>query len=181
MKIDPYFWIFPEVIEPALCDVIIQRGKDLPNHQGIAGGDYQPDLRKSTVSWFDEKDWVSGIVAHYTHMANDQAWCFDIDGIDGVQFTQYELNEFYEAHMDTFALQNNMRKLSFVLQLSSLLMTIRAENFLFHEDDSTFTPDNFEKRGSIIVFPSFLMHQVKPVTDGERYSLVSWFTGPQMK
>lgn len=180
MRIDPYFWIFPEVIEPALCDVIIQRGKDLPKHQAIAGGDLQPDLRKSSVSWFDQKDWVSGIVTHYTNLANDQAWCFDIDAIDGVQFTQYELNEFYEVHMDTFALQDNMRKLSFVLQLSSP-DDYSGGDFLFHEDDGTFTPDNFEKRGSIIVFPSFLMHQVKPVTDGERYSLVSWFTGPQMK
>ena len=34
------------------------------------------------------------------------------------------------------------------------------------------------EEGSIIVFPSFLEHRVTPVTEGIRYSLVSWFVGP---
>tara|TARA_B110000285_G_scaffold101006_2_gene114993 strand:+ start:723 stop:959 length:237 start_codon:yes stop_codon:yes gene_type:complete len=32
-------------------------------------------------------------------------------------------------------------------------------------------------KGSIIVFPSFVWHRVKPVTSGTRYSLVVWNTG----
>ena len=32
-------------------------------------------------------------------------------------------------------------------------------------------------RGSIVVFPSFLLHRVKPVTSGVRYSLVVWSSG----
>ena len=34
------------------------------------------------------------------------------------------------------------------------------------------------KEGSIIVFPSFIDHRIKPVTKGVRYSLVAWFLGP---
>ena len=34
-------------------------------------------------------------------------------------------------------------------------------------------------RGSLIVFPSYMYHQVKPVTKGTRISLVSWFHGPR--
>ena len=33
------------------------------------------------------------------------------------------------------------------------------------------------KRGTIIVFPSYMQHRVKPVTKGTRYSLVTWFCG----
>jgi PKHD-type hydroxylase len=36
-------------------------------------------------------------------------------------------------------------------------------------------------RGSIIVFPSFLYHQVTPVTKGTRYSLVLWVLGKPFK
>ncbi len=36
-------------------------------------------------------------------------------------------------------------------------------------------------QGSIIVFPSFLYHQVTPVTKGTRYSLVLWITGRPFK
>ena len=32
--------------------------------------------------------------------------------------------------------------------------------------------------GTIVFFPSFLIHGVKPVTKGQRYSIVTWFHGP---
>ena len=31
--------------------------------------------------------------------------------------------------------------------------------------------------GSMVFFPSFLLHEVMPVTKGTRYSLVMWFLG----
>ena len=34
------------------------------------------------------------------------------------------------------------------------------------------------KTGSIIIFPSYMEHRIKPVTKGTRYSLVIWFLGP---
>ena len=36
-------------------------------------------------------------------------------------------------------------------------------------------------KGSIIVFPSFVWHRVKPVTQGVRYSLVMWNLGYPFK
>ena len=36
-------------------------------------------------------------------------------------------------------------------------------------------------KGSIIVFPSFVWHRVKPVTKGTRYSLVIWNLGYPFK
>jgi len=36
-------------------------------------------------------------------------------------------------------------------------------------------------KGSIIVFPSFLWHRVKPITRGTRYSLVLWQLGYPFK
>lgn len=38
-----------------------------------------------------------------------------------------------------------------------------------------------DTRGSIIIFPSFLYHQVTPVTEGVRYSIVMWNLGPPWK
>ena len=37
--------------------------------------------------------------------------------------------------------------------------------------------EQIKKKGSIIVFPSFVWHRVKPVTKGTRYSLVAWNLG----
>jgi len=36
-------------------------------------------------------------------------------------------------------------------------------------------------KGSIVVFPSFIWHRVKPVTKGVRYSLVMWSLGYPFK
>ena len=33
------------------------------------------------------------------------------------------------------------------------------------------------EQGTIIVFPSFIPHEVQPVTKGERDALVGWITG----
>jgi PKHD-type hydroxylase len=38
-----------------------------------------------------------------------------------------------------------------------------------------------KKRGMIAVFPSYILHQVTPVTRGSRQSLVAWVSGPPFK
>ncbi len=37
------------------------------------------------------------------------------------------------------------------------------------------------KQGQALFFASWLQHRVKPVTKGERQSLVMWFGGPPLK
>ena len=36
-------------------------------------------------------------------------------------------------------------------------------------------------QGDLVLFPSYMLHEVKPVTKGERNSLVCWVTGKQFK
>lgn len=38
-----------------------------------------------------------------------------------------------------------------------------------------------QPKGSIVVFPSYVWHRVKPVTSGTRYSLVMWNLGRPFK
>ena len=37
------------------------------------------------------------------------------------------------------------------------------------------------KRGTVIIFPSFLQHRVTEVKRGVRHSLVQWYNGPEFK
>ena len=41
--------------------------------------------------------------------------------------------------------------------------------------------DSLKAKGTVLVFPSFLCHEVTPVTKGIRKSLVSWIEGPMWK
>ena len=34
-----------------------------------------------------------------------------------------------------------------------------------------------QKQGTLVLFPSYTLHEVKPVTKGVRYSLVGWYEG----
>ena len=38
-----------------------------------------------------------------------------------------------------------------------------------------------KEQGTLILFPSYTLHEVKPVTKGERNSLVTWVTGKSFK
>jgi PKHD-type hydroxylase len=38
-----------------------------------------------------------------------------------------------------------------------------------------------DEQGSISMFPSYLLHQVTPVTSGERWVIVIWINGPRFK
>ena len=38
-----------------------------------------------------------------------------------------------------------------------------------------------QEQGTLIIFPSFSFHRVLPVKSGVRYSLVTWFQGPDWR
>ena len=180
MKLDPHYWLWEGELEQDLCEQIIAYGNSLDLKEGVAGGEINHDKRKSKIGWVPQVHWIKAITSMYGYLANDQAWCFDINNQDGIQFTNYGIGEHYNAHIDTFALEDDMRKISLIIQLNKP-EDYEGGEFLFWDGDESSTVKGFEKQGSILVFPSFLMHQVTPVTSGKRHSIVSWFTGPQMK
>ena len=61
------------------------------------------------------------------------------------------------------------------------------EGGLLNFDFGIHAPTQYHKcteispQGSLIVFPSFIHHQVTPVTRGTRYSLVLWTLGHPFK
>jgi PKHD-type hydroxylase len=38
-----------------------------------------------------------------------------------------------------------------------------------------------KQKGMLVMFPSYTLHEVTPVTKGERYSLVAWVHGPKLR
>jgi PKHD-type hydroxylase len=65
-----------------------------------------------------------------------------------------------------------------VLQLSDP-DTYEGGNLLMHIDDPGQKIE--KKQGKLVLFPSYVLHEVTPVTKGERYSLVAWLTGKPFK
>jgi len=48
---------------------------------------------------------------------------------------------------------------------------------LVNNKTKIFDIKNMNKKGSLVVFPSYIWHKVSPVTKGTRHSLVIWYLG----
>jgi len=83
------------------------------------------------------------------------------------------------------SLINKVRKLSVTINLSEN-NSYEGGNLKFdygphNEGERYHECTEIRPRGSIIIFPSFVHHQVTPVTKGTRYSLVLWSCGRPFK
>lgn len=158
------------------------------NERAQVGGNPQgaelAKIRRSNISWLhnnQESEWVFKKLAHVASSLNSQFYRFDLTGFgEPLQLTNYDQSEhgMYGWHVDYGGKRSVSRKLSMVLQLTdpsqyeggNLQIMTSAE------------PQNAKKqRGLIVVFPAYTLHQVTPVTQGSRQSLVAWISGPSFK
>ena len=54
---------------------------------------------------------------------------------------------------------------------------IDTRNGEARNDKSKILTINYDTKGTVVVFPSFLWHRVKPVKKGIRYSMPTWHLG----
>jgi PKHD-type hydroxylase len=140
----------------------------------------KPNIRKSTIAWIDiqaDSEWLYEKVWD-TFQAVNRWFKFDLFGlVDEIQFARYGVGDSFGWHLDTGGGQTSTRKLSMSVQLSD------DGEYAGGDLDLCACPqlDPRRRRGTIIVFPSFLAHQVTPVTRGTRCSLVAWAHGPPFK
>ena len=139
-------------------------------------------IRDSKICWIypsDEINWAYRRITDVVLDLNDRFFKFDLYGfIEGFQFTHYkEPKGKYVKHIDRYQ-GGLIRKLSLSIQLSNPDCYKGGELLLHNSNEPAICP---KEQGKLILFPSYILHEVKPVTKGERYSLVAWITGPQFK
>jgi PKHD-type hydroxylase len=162
------------------CETIINIAKD----KGLIKGTTKAlnDVRESKISWLypvDGMDWVFRRVTDITLNLNERFFKFDLFGLnEGFQFTNYEApSGKYGKHVDR-AINIPVRKLSISIQLTNPNEYEGGELYLYDGDKGTVMD---KTQGTLIMFPSYVLHEVMPVTKGERNSLVSWVTGKSFK
>jgi len=143
---------------------------------------FKSDIRQSKICWLNASDdlkWLFEKITDIVLNLNNRFFQFDIFGLnEGLQFTNYKAqSDKYGKHIDR-ALNNPIRKLSISIQLTNPKEYEGGELFLYEEEKGT---EMKKEQGTLILFPSYTLHEVKPVTKGERNSLVSWVTGKQFK
>ena len=164
------------------CQTIINIAKDKGLIKGTTIG--ESNVRDSKISWLypaDKMDWVFRRVTDITLNLNERFFKFDLFGLnEGFQFTNYEApSGKYGKHIDR-GMNMSVRKLSISIQLTNPEEYEGGELKLYVGDDDKANVMD-KTQGTLIIFPSYVLHEVMPVTKGERNSLVTWVTGKQFK
>ena len=162
------------------CKTIIDIAKNKGLIKGTTTG--KTDARLSKVSWLystDDLGWVFKKITDIVLNLNDRFFQFDIFGLnEGLQFTNYKApSDKYKKHVDR-EVDSVIRKLSLSIQLTDPKEYQGGELLLYENEKGI---EMKKEQGTLILFPSYTLHEVKPVTKGERNSLVSWVTGKQFK
>ncbi len=140
---------------------------------------YNNKLRNSSVMFIEntpENNWIYDKMASLTINCNNERYWFDLLGFhQELQLTRYSEGDFFDWHLDFGAGEISARKLSITIQLS--------DEDEYEGGDLQFMINNKivdapRKKGTIVIFPSFIMHRVTPITKGTRQSIVGWVSGP---
>jgi PKHD-type hydroxylase len=166
------------------CQTIINIAKDKGLIKGTTfNDDKTKDVRDSKISWLyssDNLDWVFRRVTDITLNLNERFFKFDLFGLnEGFQFTNYEApSGRYGKHIDR-GINMPVRKLSISIQLTNPEEYEGGELKLYDGEEEGTVMD--KTQGTLIIFPSYVLHEVMPIIKGERNSLVTWVTGKQFK
>jgi PKHD-type hydroxylase len=171
-----------DAFTPAELDAIINMGNAAELERASTFGSNDPKVRDSFVQFLfpnEVTDWVFARLAGVIIGMNEAFFGFDLTAMEqGLQFTRYSApGEHYEWHIDR-GMQTGTRKLSLTLQLSD------PDTYEGGDLELWFGGEPIQasrERGMMTLFPSWAMHRVKPVTEGVRYSLVCWVSGPSFK
>jgi PKHD-type hydroxylase len=154
------------------------------------GGHATSDNRRSEIKFIEPDNvnyWIFQRLSDTATEINNRYYGYDLTGFDAIQYTEYNSQGHkYDWHMDLItgpAKGSNMiqtRKLSLIMPLSDPTEyeggQFQIQNGL-PEDPLTINQD----KGTVIAFPSFMIHRVTPIISGVRKSLVIWIVGPKFK
>lgn len=137
---------------------------------------------KTNISWLSstkEIDWVFQRLSSLVLHLNKNYFKFNLFGLnESLQFTHYYgKGACYKKHMDR-GYNQPVRKLSVSIQLSEE-DSYEGCDLLVHNGEKPYVAK--KEIGSATVFPSYTLHEVTKLQQGERFALVTWVTGESFK
>jgi PKHD-type hydroxylase len=152
-------------------------------YSGRAGDGYS-DTRKTVVQWMQDETEVKDICLQLFRNAN-MSYTFDIyENLLECHYLEYHgahRQDKFTRHQDVIwnANDNIHRKMSLSIQLSNS-NDYEGGDLIIHNGgfyDHLVT----RRKGTVVMFPSFIEHEVTTVTSGVRKVLVAWISGPRWR
>ena len=174
--------VYANALTPAECALVVEASQNVESRAGVVGIGTNADdsTRRSEIRWVSRDAasplaWIYPRVTRMMLAANDKVWGYAPTELENIQIGTYfaDENGYYDWHVDrsTSSGGNDVdRILSGSVQLTSGDVYEGGALQL----GALVAPRD---QGSLVIFPSYAMHSVRPVTKGVRTSLVLWLRG----
>jgi len=167
--------------------VLALQNRLYPVKSTVGDGDnskYDPKVRSVdtyNIEYSEDTAWIFKKIAAAVGKANAEYYRYDLYGIThALQLLHYKATEngHYDWHIDCGNGNSATRKISVSIPLTHRDAYQGGELWINNNGNEIRAVD---EQGSISMFPSYLLHQVTPVTAGERWVIVIWINGPRFR
>ena len=183
-QISDYIFFYPDVMDKKTCEWIINRYDTTAKWQQSTFSNNYGNTGTSQVAM--DEYWIGPPDPYHKDIKKTFDYCVDdyinfhtgiLEGQIGREFTDFRINRYGEGgfmkqHID--AIHHSHGQKQGYPHLTSLLFL----NDDFEGGDFVLCGDKYIEKiqGSAVVFPSNFMypHEVKEVTDGKRFSVMTW-------
>lgn len=186
-SVNEYIQVFDQKLPPEICNLILHEYKETDEWRpGTVGeNSYNTEVRQCDSILISSKEvieknlQVRSKIDEYLYIAITQslknflqvhsAKHTNISMDSGYSLLRYTTNQFIAEHVD--ASRRSPRELSCSITLNN---DFEGGEFCFFGGSEIYSL----KQGDLIMFPSNFMfpHEVKPVTSGVRYSVITWLS-----
>ena len=180
------FLTLPDALSAADCAAVVALAEaGVMKDAGLVRQTTAHQIRRAEIAWLDdlpEAGWVMDRMIALVARANREAFGFDLsDFAESAQIARYgaEREGHFAWHSDIGAgAAAARRKLTVVVQLSAPSAYAGGGLELGPAAQLREVP---RLQGMAVVFPSFVLHRVTPVSAGVRWSLTLWAHGPAFR
>ena len=177
-----YILVFEEVVPNDLCGAVLEEYVNTNEwiDATVKGG--QSGIRTANTILMSTSDVIS-VNAQKRKFLDDEMFkcagkaikmynekypfaCIEEDS--GYELLRYETGQFYKVHTDSFKAKPRAVSCSFILNDG-----YEGGEFAFFDKEVVIKAP----KGAVVMFPSNFMypHEILPVTNGTRYSAITWF------
>lgn len=176
-----HVYALPGLLSPTECEAAValfppSRNAVVNEPAGaMAAPVARPSIRRGRASFLTSMSTAGDVLSKRMNAilrhANDLAFHFDVSAVEPFQLATYDAGDEYRWHLDVGPGAAAKRKLSASVQLSD------PRDYDGGDLEVWGAAPTDRAQGSVLIFPSYMLHKVTPVTRGRRLALVAWAAG----
>lgn len=191
--VDNWYWVFDvpkrdvvvtveDFLTETEIDRLIEWGEDNLSPSTMGNGRFNFDLKIADSARLDVdlfKDIYNKLEKVVQHI-NSKHYNYLISKFEKLELLRYSSGGHMAMHTDSPF--NSSVKLSCLMPLTTQDSDYKGGDFILYDGNRPITPKNGKhklelKKGSLVFYPGYMLHEVTPITSGTRMMLGTWIYG----